>query len=97
MISSTAVAATAVTPRAPGIDTLDMARGAPIDYGSNRLGPLYEHYGISLDGWHSADIDAEATAGLMGHLFAAHDLSTAGELTSRYTKARGPVDWIDWA
>ncbi|AXV10267.1 DNA polymerase III, epsilon subunit (plasmid) [Euzebya pacifica] len=77
-----------------GIDTLDFARGAPVAYHSNRLGPLCEHYGISLDGWHSADVDAEATAGLLPHLFDAHSIQVVGDLTGRYKKARGPVSWL---
>lgn len=78
-----------------GIDTLDLARGAPIDFDSNRLGPLCAHYGVNLDGWHSADVDAEATAGLLPHLFGAHSMRSVGDLTGRYKKSRGPVSWLE--
>ena len=78
-----------------GIDTIDLARGAPVDYDSNRLGPLCHHYGVPLEGWHRADVDAEATAGLLPHLFAAHSMQVIGDLTSRYKKARGPVSWLE--
>lgn len=87
----------ATRPGVVGLDTLDLARGAPRDFGANRLKSLCDHFNEPLDGWHSADADADATARLLPHLFGEHGLHDVGDLLGVYEKARGPLSWIEQA
>ena len=58
------------------VDTLALSRALlkkkssnnPDGPTSHRLPSLLEHYGQELDGWHTADADAEAVSGLLGSL-----------------------------
>ena len=54
------------------IDPQSLARAINVDAGTPRksvsLGKLTQEYGVTLDNWHSADADAEATAMVFGKL-----------------------------
>ncbi len=63
------------------LDTLPMARDILKDDPNkpkNNLGALAEFFGVKLEGWHNADVDAEATANVFAALLAKAEKDKAG-------------------
>ena len=76
---------------AAGVCTLDLARGSTVEHDSNRLGDLCERYGITLERWHDAASDTEATAALLPAMLADNDLSTVGDLLATVWDSHGQL------
>lgn len=87
------------------LDTMQLARGSEVDYpvwltpddnygrpaSPNQLGNLCRHYRVPLDGWHDAEVDAEAAGRLLPHLLRDAKLRTVGDLTGRVWDSHGSL------
>jgi len=71
----------------PRLCTLRMSRRLdPERTLSHRLGDVCERYGVALDRPHDALGDATATAAVLPHLLAAHDITDEGQLEPFYVR-----------
>ena len=71
----------------PRLCTLRMSRRLdPERTLTHRLGDVCERYGVALDRPHDALGDATATAAVLPHLLAAHDITDEGQLEPFYVR-----------
>jgi DNA polymerase-3 subunit epsilon len=71
----------------PRLCTLRLSRRLdPERTQSHRLGDVCERYGVALDRPHDALGDAAATAAVLPHLLAAHNITDASQLTPFYDR-----------